>query len=146
MENQSYSTKIKVAVSPNNAFMSINDVSKWWAGDVEGQNAKLNDEFILRYGDQHYSKHKVTELIPGEKIAWLVTDSKLNWMKKNKDEWTGTTLLFEISGEEDEAAITFTHQGLVPGMGCYENCEKGWDSIIKTTLYKYVSEGKAVTK
>lgn len=33
---------------------------------------------------------------------------------KDKTEWTGTTISFDISEKDGQAEICFTHQGLVP--------------------------------
>jgi hypothetical protein len=64
-------------------------VSKWWTKQVggtstafEGKSSTLNDEFILRHGDTHYSKHQLIKVIPDKKVVWLVTDSKLNWIQR----------------------------------------------------------------
>ena len=37
-----------------------------------------------------------------------------------------------------------THVGLVPGIECYEDCEKGWDFYIKESLFKFLTEGKGL--
>ena len=63
---------------------------------VEGSADKVGDEFTYRYKDIHYSKQRVTELIPGKKIVWLVTESNLNFIK-DKQEWTGTKISFDIT-------------------------------------------------
>ena len=63
MIHEKYTTAIEVGKSPDDVFNHIiNDVSKWWPEDFEGESAKLNDEFVFRSGDSHYSKHKVLEL------------------------------------------------------------------------------------
>jgi hypothetical protein len=83
MENQNYTATIEVAESPKDVFNHVNDVSNWWAKDAgealsrqktefEGQSTKLNDEFIVRSGDRHYSKQKLIEVIPDKKVVWLV--------------------------------------------------------------------------
>jgi hypothetical protein len=97
MTNKSYSTNIEVAQSAKIIFHAINDVTKWWSKDFEGNSTKLNDEFIINHPNQHYSKQKLVEVISGKKIVWLVTESKLNWIKNNKEEWTNTKMIFEIN-------------------------------------------------
>jgi len=74
MKMQSYSTSIEVAASAEDVFNRVNDVPKWWLKNVggastkfEGKSSKLDDEFILRHGDVHYSKHKLIEVIPDKK-------------------------------------------------------------------------------
>jgi len=139
---QNYSTIIEVASTPKAVFNGINDVSKWWirqAGgattEFEGKSTNFNDEFILRHGDKHYSKHKLIEVIPNRKVVWLVTDSKLSWIKENEEEWTGTKMIFEIVPEGEKTTLVFTHNGLVPQLECYEHCVHFWDRVIKEWLF-----------
>jgi hypothetical protein len=142
MKNQSYNTSIEVPLPPKAVLAHINDVSKWWVKQVagastefEGKSSNLNDEFILRHGDNHYSKHKLIEVMPNKKVVWLVTDSKLNWIKKNKQEWTGTKMIFEIVPGEEKTTLIFTHEGLVPQLECHGHCVHFWDRVIKNWLY-----------
>jgi len=144
MAKSDYTASITVNATPDQVFKSINSVSKWWTQNVEGRSEKLNDEFIVRSGDIHYSKHKIIEVVPDKKIVWLVTDSKLNWINNKKEEWTNTKMIFEIIPKGNETTIIFTHEGLTPGRECYENCVKGWDSIIKQSLFNYVTKGEIV--
>ena len=144
MAKSDYTVSITVNATPDQAFNSIKNVSKWWTENVEGRSEKLNDAFIVRSGDVHYSKHKIIEVVPDKKIVWLVTDSKLNWIHDNKEEWTNTKMVFEIIPTGNKTTIKFTHEGLTPGQECYENCVKGWDSIIKQNLYNFVTKGEIV--
>lgn len=140
MKNQHYSATIEVASSPGDVFARINDIPTWWAtpafkGTFEGQSTKLNDEFIVRFGDAHYSKQRLIEFIPDKKVVWLVTDSLLGWIKSNKTEWTGTKMIFELTPNGDDAILKFTHEGLFPEQECYSNCVKGWNMLIKENLF-----------
>ncbi len=144
-----YTATIEVAKSPESVFKIITEFPKWWVRDVSGQRAefvgqcaKLNDEFILRHGGEHYSKHKLIEVVPDKKIVWLVTDSRLNWVKGNKEEWTGTRMIFEIVPKGRRTALIFTHQGLVPRLECYAHCVHFWDMVIKGWLSDFINEDK----
>ncbi len=139
--DQRYSATIEVALSPVEFFAHINDVSKWWTKDLKGQSAKLNDEFIVEHPGAHYSKQKLVEVIPGKKVVWLVTDSRLNWLEKNMGEWTNTKMIFEINSKGDSTELGFTHQGLVPELECYSRCSQGWDMVIKEGLYNFINDG-----
>lgn len=141
MEDQDYRASFTVNASVQEVFENINDVPKWWTEDLEGNSQKVNDEFTVRFGDVHLSKQKLIEVIPNKKIVWLVTESKLNFIE-DKDEWTNTTIVFEISGESNKTLINFTHKGLNPGVECFDDCVKGWDYYLKGSLFKLLTEGK----
>jgi hypothetical protein len=96
MKNKDYNLSIYVNATPQEAFKSINSVSKWWTENLEGHSKELDDEFTVRFDDVHVSTQKLIEVIPDKKVVWLVTDSKLNFVK-NKQEWTNTKICFEIS-------------------------------------------------
>ena len=141
-----FTTTILVDQTPEEAFNAINNVRGWWTGEpgVEGSTGKLNDEFTYRYKDIHYSKQKITELIPGKKIVWLITDSKLNFIK-DKNEWTGTEISFEIAKKDDKTEVRFTHVGLVPDIECYADCSNAWSSYITSSLRSFIAIAKLPT-
>jgi len=142
MENQNYTSTIEVTNSPQDVFNHISDVSKWWSKEFEGSSTKLNDEFIIRSRDRHYSKQKLVEVIPDKKVVWLVTDSKLNWIEKDKTEWTNTRLVFEIATKGDKTLLHFTHEGLVPVKECFARCEQVWNMLIKERLFNFIINGE----
>jgi hypothetical protein len=146
MATKDFTTTILVDQTPEEAFNAINKVRGWWTGEpgVEGNTDKLGDEFTYGYKDLHYSKQKVTELIPGKKIVWLITDSKLNFTK-DKTEWTGTSIIFDISEKNNKTQIRFTHVGLVPAFECYSDCSNAWSSYINDSLWSFITKSKLPT-
>jgi hypothetical protein len=137
-----FTTTISVDQTPEEAFAAINNVRGWWAGAIEGSTDKLGDEFTYRYEDVHYSKQKLTELIPGKKVVWLVTESQLNFAQ-DKAEWTGTQITFEISRKGNKTEVRFTHLGLIPEFECFNECSSAWGSLIKVSLRSLIAGGDA---
>lgn len=85
MKAQNYHTSITVDAAPYDAFESITSVSKWWTENLEGNSLKPDDEFTVRFGNVHYSRQKLVEVVPGKKVVWLVTDSQLNFIKDKNE-------------------------------------------------------------
>jgi len=146
MQNQNLTFTLLVNQTPVEVFNAINNVHGWWTGEpgVEGNTNKTGDAFTYRYKDLHYSKQKVIELVPGKKIVWLVTESNLSFIK-NKDEWTGTQISFEIFKKNSKTEVRFTHTGLVPTIECYNDCSNAWSSYINSSLKKLITERKLQT-
>lgn len=140
-EEKNFSLSFTVNQSPEEVFNAINAIPSWWSQDYKGSSGKLDDEFeVWFFKDLHYSKQKLTEVIPNKKVVWQVTDSKLNFLK-DKEEWSGTTIIFEISTIGNKTKLDFTHIGLVPEVECYTDCEKGWNYYLLESLLPLITTG-----
>jgi len=130
MNDNSFTTTLTVDQSPEAVFATINDPRGWWAGTFEGKTHVLGAEFSYRYEALHFSKQRVTELVPGRKVVWTVTDSALQFAKP-KDEWTGTKVVFDITRTGEQTEIRFQHVGLLPDFACYGPCSRGWTHVLR---------------
>jgi len=144
MTNMNYTATIAVEKSPQVVFDCLKEVPKWWSKDFEGSSARLNDEFVICHPGRHYSKQKLTEVIPRKRIVWFVSDSELSWIENDRHEWTNTKMIFEITSNGDNTVLHFTHEGLVPEKECYAMCKQGWDMVIKDRLFNFISAGEAI--
>ena len=133
-----YTVAIEVTKSPKDVFNHIiNDVSKFWPEEFEGESTKLNDEFVFRSGDTHYSKNKVTEFVPNKKVVWLVTEGI---RKTDNFEWTGTKMIFELTPKGDNTLLKFTYDGFILENE-YNRLVQVCDMVVKEKLYNLITNG-----
>jgi hypothetical protein len=141
MSDQSYSITILVDQSPQEVFAAINNVPDWWSGDIAGGTDKPGDTFTYSVPGIHYSEQTITELIPGTKVVWHVSDANLTFVK-DKSEWKGTDIVFEITKQGDKTELRFTHRGLVPDFECHAACSNAWGLLVGGNLFRLITTGK----
>lgn len=141
MDNQDFTTILLVDQTPEEVFNAINNVRAWWSEEIEGSTDKVNDVFTYHYEDIHRCQIKLLEVIPNEKVVWLVIENYFNFTK-DKSEWTGTKISFEISKKGEQTQIRFTHLGLVPEYECYDICRDAWSNYIHNSLRSLITTGK----
>jgi predicted phosphohydrolase len=134
-------TSFTVDQTPAEAFAAITNVRGWWSEDIEGSTDKLDDEFTYRHEDVHRCKLRLTEVIPDQKVAWLVLDNYFNFTQ-DTTEWTGTEIIFEVSAKGNQTEVRFTHLGLVPEYECFDVCSNAWGSYINGSLRSLITTGK----
>lgn len=141
MDNQDFTTTLLVDQTPEEIFNAINDVRGWWSEEIEGNTNQLNDEFTYHYRDIHRCQIKLIEVIPNKKVVWLVMNNYFKFTK-DKSEWTGTKISFEISKKDNQTQIRFTHLGLIPAYECYDICRDAWNNYIQNSLRSLITTGK----
>jgi hypothetical protein len=141
MTTTDFTTTLLVDQTPEEVLNAINNVRGWWSENIDGGTDKLNDEFIYTYKDVHYCKIKLVELIPDQKVVWLVLDNYFKFTE-DKSEWKGTKIVFDISQKDNQTDIRFTHEGLIPQYECYEICREAWTNYIQDSLHNLITTGK----
>lgn len=136
--------------TPEEAFAAINDVRAWWSGppaptqpQIEGRTDRLGEEFTYRVTDLHYTKFRITELVAPRRVAWLTLDSELTFVQ-DRQEWTGTTVTFDVTERDGRTQVVFTHVGLVPEHECYDVCDDAWSSYVLGNLRTLIDTGSPV--
>ena len=141
MTQQNFTTTILVDKTPKEAFDAINNVRGWWSQEIEGSTDALNSEFNYHYKDVHRCTMRITELIPAQKVVWVVTANYFSFTE-DKSEWVGDKLLFEIAEKGNQTEIRFTQQGLTPAYECYDVCNDGWSNYINNSLRDLIATGE----
>jgi len=157
MTESDFTISILADQTPSAVFQAINNVCGWWSEEIEGSTDKLNDVFNYHFEDIHRCQIKLIEVTPGKKLVWLVMDNYFkpgifgdasNHLRSNdgytndKNEWTGTKIIFEISEKDNKTQIRFTHLGLVPAYECFNVCSNGWTHYIRQSLPDLITTGK----
>ena len=108
---------------------------------IDGNTDKLGEVFTYRYKDVHRTTQKITEFVPGKRVVWHVTDAELSFVK-DKTEWNGTDIVFDIAKKDGKTEVRFTHVGLVPAFECYGGCSGAWGFYINDSLRNLITTGK----
>jgi hypothetical protein len=143
MSDQSYTTSFAVDRTPDEVFDAINNVRGWWSEGIEGGTDQVGDDFTFRVEGVHYSRIRVTQLVPGEKVVWRVLDNYISFID-DPSEWKDTEIRFELSEKDGTTEVRFTHAGLVPEYECFDVCSNAWGMYINDSLRSLIttSEGK----
>jgi len=141
METSDFTATFLVGQTRKEVFDAFNNVRGWWSENIEGGTGKLNDEFTYHYQDIHYCKIKLIEVVPDQKVVWLVLDNYFKFTK-DKNEWIGTKMVFDILQKDGQTEIRFAHEGLVPQYECFEICREAWTNYIKYSLRNLITIGK----
>ena len=156
MENQSFTTTILVEQTPPQVFNAIINPQAWWSEEITGGTSEVGDVFDYHFEDIHRTKMKLTEVVPGKKVVWLVLENyfkrglfneagkaaKDDGFGSDKAEWVDTQVIFEITEKDGKTQLLFKHDGLVPDYECYDVCVNGWSHYIQESLYSLITTGK----
>ena len=141
MNARDFTSSLLVDQSPAEVFRAVNNVRGWWSEEVEGDPDTLNSRFLYHFKDMHRSTISIKEMIPYRRVVWLVEDNYFSFIK-DKSEWTGTEIIFDISEENGKTRLVFTHKGLVPEYECYNVCHDAWTGYIQNSLKDLITKGK----
>ena len=136
-----YTTSFTVGQSPEQVFDAINNVRGWWSEGIQGGTDQPGAEFTFQHKDVHRTTQKITEFVPGKRVVWHVTESRIGFVK-DRAEWKDTDIVFEIARKDGQTELRFTHVGLVPTIECYGGCSGAWGFYINESLRGLITTGK----
>lgn len=138
-----FTTSVLVDASPTKVFDAICSPREWWGRTIEGDTSSLGGEWTYRYKHLHFSRQRTTVLEPGKRVVWHVVESDLSFLK-DRSEWNGTELVFDIAPQGDKTLVRFTHAGLVPSVECYGACTGAWTGLIQDSLTALIETGQGL--
>nr|WP_042178237.1 SRPBCC domain-containing protein [Kibdelosporangium sp. MJ126-NF4]CEL13062.1 hypothetical protein [Kibdelosporangium sp. MJ126-NF4]CTQ98749.1 hypothetical protein [Kibdelosporangium sp. MJ126-NF4] len=137
--------------TPEQVFEAITDVRGWWSENLIGHSAALHDEFVFTDDTEYagetarskegfrFVRFQLTEVVPGRRMVWHVVDSVST---DDSDEWTDTTVIFDITTDAQGTTLRFTHEGLTAAeSACFEACSRAWTFFITESLPKLMTTG-----
>jgi hypothetical protein len=143
MDDNDFSISISAKISASEAIKKLSNVTEWWGVTFTGSSEKQADKFVVKMSGASFFNFTVTELIPGKRVVWLVTDCNMPWYS-NKKEWDNTKLIFDLHENNSVTELNFKHEGLTPNNECYKDCERGWTHWIKLSLFSYLTNGLGI--
>lgn len=141
MSNKDFSTAVQFTQTQQEVFNAITNVRGWWSENIAGNTAAQGDVFDYAYNDVHRSKIKLAEVVPYKKVEWEVLDNYFSFTK-DKNEWVGSHIIFDIAEKDGKTELRFTHKGLTPADECYDACVNGWTQYINHSLPSLINTGK----
>jgi hypothetical protein len=141
MNNQDYATSFIVDKTPQEVYDAILNIPAWWSGDVKGTSDKVDNEFTYEVSNTHWSKQKVTELVPGKRVVWRVVDSRISYTKP-ENVWDNTEIIFDIVEKSGKTELHFSQHGMVPSLACYGDISSAWDALVPGNLKQLIETGK----
>jgi uncharacterized protein YndB with AHSA1/START domain len=139
-DSTSYTTSFTVENTPAEVLAAISDPRAWWMTDIQGETGQVSDEFSFEVPGVHYSKLRVTAVVPDELVVWTVIEGQVRFVA-DPQEWTGTQIRFELSPTAGGTTVRFTHVGLRPDHECYEACTGAWNLYAAGSLRGYITTG-----
>jgi hypothetical protein len=140
MSDRNFSSTFTVDQTPEEAIKAIKNIRGWWSEQLEGSTEKVGDEFTYRYKDVHTCKMRLIEAVPQKRVAWLVVDNYFSFTKE-KSEWKGTKIVFDVFQKGKKTEVHFTHEGLVPAYECFDICSDAWGTYISGSLRNLIATG-----
>jgi hypothetical protein len=141
MTAQDFTTEFTVDNTPEEVFAAINNVRGWWSEEIVGETTKFGDTFKFAVPAAHRTTQTLTEVIPRQKVVWHVTDSWIGFVD-DTSEWDDSDIVFDITAQDGQTAVRFTHIGLTPNAECFDTCANAWSAYMLGSLRNLITTGK----
>ena len=100
------------------AIATREGLARWWTSAVDGES-RVGEDLTFHFGNPDPAAvMKVTDLVPGTRVAWECT--------AGPDEWLGTTFTYDFKREGDTTVVLFTNAGWREPVEFMHHCSTKW--------------------
>jgi uncharacterized protein YndB with AHSA1/START domain len=120
--------------TPDTVFSALTDIDAltgWWTPAAGGADSGETLRFL--FGDREFVA-LVGEADRPTRVRWNVLDCE------PVPDWVGTAIIFDLVPVGTGTELRFHHQGLSPGLECFDDCQAGWTHYL-ASLVDYVDRG-----
>ena len=104
------------------AVATRDGLAGWWTREVEGEAAKGGTLSFGFGGPQPSAFMQVVETTEPARVEWKCV--------KGPDDWTGTTVTFDLKRSGDETVLMFTHGGWREPVEFMHHCSTKWATFL----------------
>lgn len=121
-----YSQRFAVKTTPELVFAAVahaDGVRGWWSEDCDGDG----EAFTVRFGGTR-KRMTIVRRDPAGEVRWRCVEAHIAVSGlEDPAEWVGTEIVFRWAPDaEGRVQLVFVHEGLAPGLECFEMCSEGW--------------------
>jgi uncharacterized protein YndB with AHSA1/START domain len=103
------------------ALTTVDGLAGWWTEDTTGDPG-VGGTVAFRFGELGGFDMEVTELVPGERVRWLVVDGP--------PEWIGTHVDWDLRQDDGHTLVRFTHEGWAEPVDFMRHCSTKWATFL----------------
>jgi uncharacterized protein YndB with AHSA1/START domain len=111
------------------ALTTLAGLRGWWTEVVDGDPGTVDGVVVLGFPSVGERIELVVEAAPPADAAvrWRCTTHT------GHPEWAGTRIELAVDAVgRGQARVRLRHHGLVPTLGCFEACERGWEHFLRS--------------
>jgi len=128
--------KLEVNADPLTVYKAIasqTGQASWWTPDCSVEETVGSIAQFWFYERQFSFSMRIQALVPGKRVEWRCVSEN--------DEWTDTTISFELTPKDGKTIVRLTHSGWRAVTDYQAGCNYTWSQILGR-MKGYVESGK----
>jgi uncharacterized protein YndB with AHSA1/START domain len=138
-EGQSYAAELAISAPARQvyaALTTLDGIAGWWTSEVSGPAGAGGHLKLGFVGTDEHVTMEVRSTAPDRAVVWRCLEHT------GHPEWKSTTITFTLrEAERAKTTLLVEHLGLVPALGCSEQCFLSWQHFTES-IRRYVEQGE----